>query len=90
MVFDAARIVLEALGDPGDDFEDEPGEDSWRLDEEDDLEFDPRINPMSGLSLIRGTLLDIGGNSWGASRTDDQELFPESSPIEFSDGSWMD
>lgn len=95
MVFDAVRIVLEALGDPGDDWENEPAEDSWCLDgDNDDLEFarefDLGLNPTTGLSMLRGTLLDIGGNTWGASRTDDLELFPEASPIEFSDGSWMD
>lgn len=60
------------------------------FDDEADLGFDSGLNPTTGLQMLRGTLLDIGGNTWGASRTDDLELFPESSPIEFSDGSWMD
>lgn len=89
MVFDAVRIVLEALGDPGDDWENEPVDDSWCLDDEDDLVFDAGLNPTTGLQMLRGTLLDIGGNTWCERRDDDLELFPESSPIEFSDGSWM-
>lgn len=91
MGFDAVRIVLEALGDPGDDWENEPGDDSGCPDDDDDdLGFDPGLNPTTGLTMLRGNLIDIGGNTWGASRTDDLELFPESSPIEFSDGFWMD